>query len=339
MSLRELMETKLQKAGFWTTFIGILDWIARYQLVRDGLTWVLGMHVSRFLSMAWLSPALVTLGLSFYGFARLKKWTQDRAAARTTTHPAPDTDTWSYWYNERKRVQDELDVLEARPISALIGLSDAVEVRMMTPAEIHESREKDRKTKRKKEELTLIDTRLETLKSSASPIQLGKSEVAIPTKPTLASLFNTDFPTVMKLTDNNSKITWVGGATYPLKKQLYLDFGARTQFVGFYIPSIDPISGEGTYRICMALANEIQNTIRDLSSALHVAGGYPDQMTHNKELTFSGRVFVYHDDSLSITQKAEILKVFSANDCDVQFRGMEHLGPQVAAWYRQHGSR
>ena len=43
-------------------------------------------------------------------------------------------------------------------------------------------------------------------------------------------------------------------------------------------------------------------------------------MNTMKELTFTGRVFLYHEDFLSITQKAAIISAYKKKGLDVNFR-------------------
>jgi hypothetical protein len=59
-----------------------------------------------------------------------------------------------------------------------------------------------------------------------------------------------------------------------------------------------------------------------------VMSGYGDQMTTSKELTFSGRVLIYHEEFLSIPQKADILKAYKEKGLAVTFRGSDYLGTQ-----------
>ncbi|MGD0957048.1 MAG: hypothetical protein ABR953_09480 [Candidatus Acidiferrales bacterium] len=143
----------------------------------------------------------------------------------------------------------------------------------------------------------------------------------------------------MKAEDDGTSITWNDGVTVPYKRQLYLDFDAKTEFVGFYIPSSDPLSSAKTFRACMALSNGVQRTLDQMLSKAHASGGYGDQMTRIEDLTFSGRVIIYHEDFLSITQKAETIKEFSAKHFDVQFRGPDYLALQLVAWHQQYDSR
>jgi hypothetical protein len=150
--------------------------------------------------------------------------------------------------------------------------------------------------------------------------------------PTLTDLFKSDLPSLMKVTDKDTVgIQWQKGDVLHITTQVYLDFDAKTQFVGFYIPS-----SERTYLASLQLVNAVQDAIERLRKNQRIRAGYGDEGTTLDELVFSGRVFLYHEDFLSITEKADIIKAYKQRHYDVQFRGPEYLGDQVIAWHRLH---
>lgn len=158
-------------------------------------------------------------------------------------------------------------------------------------------------------------------------------------KPTLLSLFKKDFPNVMKLTDDAIGIEWKDHTVLPIKRQMYLDFPARTKFVGFYIPPSSqfvPSENSRTFAACMRLVESVQKTIDDLQTQVAISAGYRGEMNTTQDLTFSRRVLLYHGDFLSIPQKAAIIKAYARKRFDVQFRGPDYLGDQIIAWHHQH---
>ncbi len=155
--------------------------------------------------------------------------------------------------------------------------------------------------------------------------------------PTLSDLFKQDFANTLKATDDLTLTREADGALIHIKRQVYMDFDAKTGFVGFYISSTDQFSDE-TFRICKTLVDAVQPAILDLTVRKTQSwGGYRDQGNTSKELVFSGRVFLYHDGLLSITQKADLIERYKAKNYDVQFRGLDYAADQAAAWYREHG--
>jgi hypothetical protein len=194
-----------------------------------------------------------------------------------------------------------------------------------------------------------IHNRAQKQPGTASAQPDGTNKTSLPPKPsqpelppTMPELFNKDFPNTMKLTDDSIGIQWQDGSVLHVKRQLYLDFPAKTKFVGFYLPrsaSSTEVHSERTYHVCMRLVEAVQPVLDDMPKKVMIAGGYRDEMNTIQDLTFSGRVLLYHEDFLSIQQKADILKEYAARHYDVQFRGPDFLGDQVMAWHRQHENR
>jgi hypothetical protein len=150
--------------------------------------------------------------------------------------------------------------------------------------------------------------------------------------PTLNDLFKSESANTMKFADEDRiGIQGKNRTVLRIKTQVYADFQAKTQFVGFYIPA-----SPKTYEACLLLVDAVLSTIQNLPKQLAVSAGYRDQQNSLQDLTFSGRVLLYHEDHLSIPQKAAIMNAYTAARFDVQFRGPDYLGDQVIAWHRQH---
>jgi hypothetical protein len=161
--------------------------------------------------------------------------------------------------------------------------------------------------------------------------------------PTLLDLFKRDFSNTLRSSDNEDAISinWHDGAVTKIKRQVYMDFPAKTKFAGFYIPSPTPrsadISSEKAFTACLTLLenDSVQQAFDHVSESVAILAGRDGQMTSIKDLTFSGRVLIYHEEFLSIPQKADILRAYAIKNLDVQFVGSEYLGDQVIAWHRQ----
>jgi hypothetical protein len=162
--------------------------------------------------------------------------------------------------------------------------------------------------------------------------------------PTMLDLFLGDFPSTVRTSDNEDAFTirFNDGAVTRIKRRVYMDFDAKTKFIGFYVrasvPPAADLSGDKTMKACIGLVENgaVQKTFDDFGKNVGVLGGQGDQMTNMKDLVFSGRVFLYHDDFLSITQRAEIIKAYERKHMDVNFRGPDYLGEQVIAWHHEH---
>lgn len=192
-------------------------------------------------------------------------------------------------------------------------------------------------------EVLRLTTTRET--SGTNPAPVVKPEETTPVKtpsgpetekpPTLSDLFKRDFPNTMKATDDLQLKRQMDDSIVHIKRQVYLDFSAKAQFVGFYVPSSDPFSDE-TFKICKALVDAVQPAIEELAKRVEIRGGYKGEDTTVKDLTFSGRVFLYHEGFLSIPQKADLINSYKAKNYDVQFRGIDYLQDQLIGWHHQH---
>jgi len=150
--------------------------------------------------------------------------------------------------------------------------------------------------------------------------------------PSLSDLFTNDFPDIMKAAND---IT-IEGIDLPMKQQVYLDFLGKGKFVGFYIPiSTDFISGKNLYKTCMTLIDAVQAALDNLPKRIQMKAGLGLEGNTIEELTFTGRVVFYHQDLLSITQRAEIINAYKVKHFDVQFRGQDYLANQTELWRRQ----
>lgn len=183
----------------------------------------------------------------------------------------------------------------------------------------------------------------------------GKSPIK-PTRqeqpPTLLDFFlQRDFANTLRvhsadMSKGDITLRWKDGSSIQINEQIYLDFPAKTKFVGFYVfrPSLADSSSEKTFLACMGLvhtwpstkSDDVQYAFHHLLDKRRVSGGSMDKMNNADELMFSGRVLLYHEDNLSILQKAEIIKAFSRKNYDVQFMGPEYLQEQLVAWSREH---
>lgn len=97
----------------------------------------------------------------------------------------------------------------------------------------------------------------------------------------------------------------------------------------FYVPE-----AKDETAVCIFLADSVHPVIDGLSQHIGATGGDTTSgITSLRDLTFSGRVFIYHEWPLSNKQKADIVEIYAAKGMDVQFRGIDYL------WQRTQGVR
>jgi hypothetical protein len=127
-------------------------------------------------------------------------------------------------------------------------------------------------------------------------------------------------------------IVWKANAEMELEGQqlllfynVYSDVSAYTKFLAFYVPhSIFSVTA------IEYIAANIPKYISDIESMYGVMKGQGEtSSTDTRELTFSGRVYIYHEDDLTISQLARLTEWFKAHGAIVQFRSSDYI---MAAW-------
>ena len=137
---------------------------------------------------------------------------------------------------------------------------------------------------------------------------------------TLEDLFKSDLP-------QNTKVTWasqVGLTTdqrrFAIRSQIYYDFLAHTSFVGFYVPeALD------AHHVISLLPATVLSVLKHGADNVGISTSMSGpQQESNNEMSFSGRVFVYHLGYLSPKEIGELTDQFSAKKMAVQFRGLDY---------------
>jgi hypothetical protein len=159
------------------------------------------------------------------------------------------------------------------------------------------------------------------------PISTAQGVKGKPIKPTtLLDLFKKDFTGVVSLSGNGFDLQDATGQVGAhVDWRVLMDFTAKSKFIAFYVPAVND-----EVPVCLALIDKVQPIMDDLLQHLDASGGFTGESTSLRELTFSGRVFIYHEWPLSNKQKADILEAYSAKGMDVQFRGVDYLSSHSA---------
>ena len=145
--------------------------------------------------------------------------------------------------------------------------------------------------------------------------------------PTMLQFFERNqakFPSASKQTVDTT-LTFSDGRQLTVKSDLYRDILARTMFMAFYIPR-----SQLTFDAIIALSDGYKDIMRDMMSGLIINGKIPgSSVVTQDELTFTGRIFIFHEDDISLQERAQADTVFKAKKLGVQFRGIEEL---MAQW-------
>ena len=144
----------------------------------------------------------------------------------------------------------------------------------------------------------------------------------------LHDLYKSDFSNLFKLSNElkayvvNSDGTQ--GFNMSFGASISFDYSGNSKFYSIYIPKAQ---ADQSFRLCMYLAWAYPDIMRQLSNKVFTeAKPLPsDPLISSKDLTFSGRIYIYHEDDMTFRQRAEIEELFKSNGAFVIFRGLDYL--------------
>ena len=137
-------------------------------------------------------------------------------------------------------------------------------------------------------------------------------------KTTVQDLYRSDFPQTFKLSGSGLQ-GFADGVPFLTQSQVYEDLSEHAMFVRFYIPR-----SAQAYKLCAALSEQ---SFKQFERARQISVTTVDstQEMSTKDLTFTGRVFVYHEDHFEPMEIASLSKLYQAKGLSVVFRGPEYL--------------
>ena len=81
----------------------------------------------------------------------------------------------------------------------------------------------------------------------------------------------------------------------------------------------------------MTIADKYKGMLNDLNSNVLIVSKNPGDTAKifSKDLHFSGRIYIYHEDDLTLQQLGFLEGLYKANNLSIQFRGSDYV---VARW-------
>jgi hypothetical protein len=152
---------------------------------------------------------------------------------------------------------------------------------------------------------------------------------------TLHSLFaESDFPDFFK-SRAEVELTQNDGTKLACEIQLYYDFLSKAKFIGVFIPfhRFDAIGDNAgaAYVVSEYWAHHSSDILSLKSSP---AGGFiSGELTKAEDLAFTGRIYIYHENQLTLEQIVALRALYRSQKLEAQFRGVDYLyvkreGPQ-----------
>jgi hypothetical protein len=144
----------------------------------------------------------------------------------------------------------------------------------------------------------------------------------------LHDLYKSDFSNFMKSsTDETATVGNPDGTlAYRISfgASIYSDYAGNSKFYSFYIPKAPD---NQSFNFCTHLAKQYPEIMKRLSDSVltSVKERPSDPSISSKDLTFSGRIYLYQEDEMALRQKAELEDLFKANGASIIFRGLDYL--------------
>jgi hypothetical protein len=116
-----------------------------------------------------------------------------------------------------------------------------------------------------------------------------------------------------------------GGQTKTVPVRLFMNFDDKSEFIAFFIPQ--QWNADAAFKLCSHLVGSYKTVIDQLEQRVKIGNLIPGEtsQTWSAELTFTGRVFIYYEDLLSLTQLAALEQLYKQRGLSPQFRGHDYL--------------
>ena len=170
----------------------------------------------------------------------------------------------------------------------------------------------------------------------ALPSRVTSPQAPEDKEPTLESLLDLVAPGTGNLA-NTQTFEFPDGYKVEIKSRLYHEFRHRATFLGFYIP----VCNGRTSELLSNLAPETRRLANELANGgLQVVATYPGENPQDlRSLTFTGKVYIHHQERLDHRQMADVEDAFRKNGLEVVVRGPEFLTRAWVDWKAKQQAR
>lgn len=165
--------------------------------------------------------------------------------------------------------------------------------------------------------------------ASPTPPKSVATPAPVPEIPqTVNALFLSDFNYLLKFNNKGELHAKAeNGEIVKIKiaYSVYMDFAARSRFMSIYIAS-----SPATYHACQQVPNFYQEVLKESEEVeVHLKKPGDHATEYSKELTFTGKVYVYHEDDLTLEQLGSLEALYKTKGLLPQFRGQSYA---ITSW-------
>lgn len=146
----------------------------------------------------------------------------------------------------------------------------------------------------------------------------------LPTPLSFKQVFDTDFSALWSFPSTYEFISQKHGTELRTYIRLLADFDGKSAFVAFFIPhNANQLSVYTTALLLSGSQGIIEQYVKNQYKVGLESSG--TSRTWVSQLTFSGRIFLYHEDDLSKDQEAALYDAFKSHNLSVEFRGQQYF--------------
>jgi hypothetical protein len=139
--------------------------------------------------------------------------------------------------------------------------------------------------------------------------------------PTVHDLYEKDFPSLVNLTYHTQLNSVAEGTKVDIDVKISHDFASNSKFMSVYIPP-----SRSTFDVCASLPKLYANFLAEAAAQESVGTMDPAEPLprRSENLTFTGMIYLYYEDELSLAQLANLEELYRTNHLSVQFRGQQY---------------
>ena len=157
----------------------------------------------------------------------------------------------------------------------------------------------------------------------------GETTVSIKQPRTIKEHFENDFPEYMKIGNVATATHADGSPPAVIPWSVYYDFPKQAKFISLFVPDCDTTFGDCKF-LTEYIHEFLEKVEKDVSTS-ELSPGDSDPI-ESKDVRFTGRVYIYHEGNLTVSEKGKLSDFYKERGMSVQLRGTDFA---VAKWLQE----